>query len=369
MYALVTRALRNVGDDLIHQRGRRLIEHVAPGVELTPIKGWLRLGESLDAGQVARLAGILVPGGPGTRRDLGRVYPFLEDAAARRIPVAFLGVGSRFFPGTLGAGRARLDRATIDTLRELGRHATIGVRDHLTQRLLRSAGVPAQVNGCPAWYSIPHLETRPPLPTAIDRLAFTPPADLLFFPQCLELMRATRGLLPSARVLVGFHHGVVTDDAAVTAANQRLVAECRALGFEIADFTADSARLAVYEDCDLHLGYRVHAHIYFSSLRKPTFLLAEDSRGLGVLQTLSGVGIAAWNELAEHELSRRALARARPELLALPHRRITEWLELALDRELSQGFPRVETAARIIDATYRTMMAPFIRRVTAGAPS
>jgi hypothetical protein len=366
MYALVTRALRNVGDDLIHQRGRRLIEHAAPGVELTPIKGWLRLAESLDAAQIARLAGIIVPGGPGARRDLSRVYPFLEDAAARRIPVAFLGVGSRFFPGTLAMGRAHLDRASIDQLRELGRHAPIGVRDHLTEYVLKDAGVAAQVNGCPAWYSVPHLETRPPLPTRLDRIALTPPADLLFFPQCLELMRTLHGLLPSARVVVGFHHGVATDDGAVTAANERVVAECRALGFEVADLSADSAKLKVYEDCDLHVGYRVHAHIFFSSLRKPTFLLAEDSRGVGVLDTLAGTGMIAWNELAEHELSRLAASRARPELLALPHHRVAAWLELSLARELSQGFPRVETAARIIDTTYRTMMAPFIRRVTGG---
>lgn len=364
MFALVTRAIHNVGDDLIHQRGRRLIEHVASGVELTPIQGWLKLSDSLSPAQVARLAGIIVPGGPGARRDLARVYPFLEEARSRNIPVSFLGVGSRFFPGTLGASRSLLDPKTIASLRGLNTHAPIGVRDHLTQHVLKSAGVMAQVNGCPAWYSVPHLDTRPALPTSISRVALTPPADMLFLPQCVALMHATRALLPSARVLVGFHHGIVVDDAAVSAANETLVAQCRELGFEACDLAADSAKLAIYEDCDLHIGYRVHAHIFFSSLRKPTFLLAEDSRGVGVLQTLAGVGMVAWNELAEHELTRRVAMRARPGSLALPGARVAEWLELSLERESALGFPRVETSARIIDQTYRSHMAPFIQHVT-----
>lgn len=364
MYALVTRAIRNVGDDLIHQRGRRLIEHVAPHAQLAPIQGWLPLSASLGAAEIAQLEGIIVPGGPGARQHLERTYPFLEEAAARDIPVAFLGVGSRFFPGTLGVGRDLLTPDSTERLRALSARTPIGVRDHLTARVLRGAGVSAQINGCPAWYSVPHLGARPPLPSRIERVAFTPPADMLFLQQCLGVLRALPSIVPGARVLVGFHHGVVTDDAATTAANHTLVEASRALGFEVADLSADSAKLKVYEDCDLHVGYRVHAHIFFSSLRKPTFLIAEDSRGVGVLQTLCGAGTIAWNELAEHAVSRRALMRTRREALALPAARIAETLELTLERELDQGFPHVETAARIIDATFHSSMAPFIQRVT-----
>jgi hypothetical protein len=369
MYALITRAIRNVGDDLIHQRGRRLIEHVAPGTELVQAKGWLPLEESLSSAEIARLEGIIVPGGPGVRRNLARIYPFLEGAAARGIPVAFLGVGSRFFPATLRASRELLDPATVETLRRAGAHAPIGVRDHLTRRALLDARIDSQVNGCPAWYSIDHIDTRPALPKAVSRVALTPPAELLFFPQCIALMRATRALLPSARVLVGFHHGVRTDDPVVTTANLELVGECRALGFEVEDLAADSEKLKVYADCDLHIGYRVHAHIFFSSLRKPTFLVAEDSRGLGVLQTLAGVGIVGWNELAEHEPTRRLAMRARPSVLALPGARVAEWLELALEVEMDLGFARVEASSRIIDQAFHTRMKPFIERVVGRSPS
>lgn len=363
MYALITRANRNVGDDLIHVRGRRIVEHVAPNTQLVVAKGFGLLSASLSSAQIDQLEGVIVPGGPGARRDIDKIYPFLKEAEQRRLPVYFMGVGSRFFPASLSAGRSLLDPTSVARLQHVSGALPIGVRDHITQRVLVKAGVAAQLNGCPAWYSLPHLNQRPALPKTLSRIAFTTPADLRFVPQCLELMRSTRALLPSARVLVGFHHGLEGQNPADGDANQEIARLARTLGFEVADLAGSSEKLSVYHDCDAHLGYRVHAHIFFSSLRKPTYLIAEDSRGLGVLHTLGGVGLVAWNELAEHEVSRRVLLRAHPSSLALPDARVAEWLALTLERELDLGFPNVELAARIIDESFRTRMAPFVERI------
>src|SRR5699024_8576119 len=46
--------------------------------------------------------------------------------------------------------------------------------------------------------------------------------------------------------------------------------------------------------CDLHIGYRVHAHIYFLSKRLPSILLHEDGRGNGVSEALNSPGIDAY---------------------------------------------------------------------------
>lgn len=364
MYALTTRVMRNVGDDLIHVRGRRLIEHVAPHAELTVIRGSEPLSASLSAAQIAQLQGIVVPGGPGARRELDKIYPFLQEAEQRNIPVCFMGVGARFFPGWPSMTRHDLiDPVSAARLRHISRAVPIGVRDHITQRVLKDVGVPAQVNGCPAWYSIPHLNQRPALPKTLSRVVISTPNELRFIPQCLGLLRATRALLPSASIAVAFHQGIRTSIAADSAANEEIARVAKSLGFEIVEIAADASKLSVYEDCDLHLGYRVHAHIFLASLRKPTYLLAEDSRGLGVLQSLGGLGLIAWNELAELELPRRVLLRARAETLALPDSRVAEWLSLTLERDLDLGFPHVELAARIIDESFRTRMAPFIQRV------
>ena len=41
-----------------------------------------------------------------------------------------------------------------------------------------------------------------------------------------------------------------------------------------------------YEKMDFHIGYRVHAHLYFLSRRVPTVLINEDGRGTGMVTTL-----------------------------------------------------------------------------------
>ena len=39
------------------------------------------------------------------------------------------------------------------------------------------------------------------------------------------------------------------------------------------------------------MGYRVHAHLYCLSHATPSYLIAEDTRGLGVLETLGPLGV------------------------------------------------------------------------------
>lgn len=50
----------------------------------------------------------------------------------------------------------------------------------------------------------------------------------------------------------------------------------------IRDVSGDVNKLDFYQDCDLHIGYRVHAHLYFISQRTPSILINEDGRGLGM---------------------------------------------------------------------------------------
>ncbi|HEX2679212.1 MAG TPA: polysaccharide pyruvyl transferase family protein [Polyangiales bacterium] len=362
----MTRAVANVGDDLIHARARRIVSDVAPAAEVVVAKAHEPLARSLNDAQMRHLKAIIVPGGPGARANLDATYPFLPEAVSRGIPVYFLGVGSRYFPGTLEAAEHALDATSRARLLTLARNAPIGVRDYHSVRVLQSQGVPVQLNGCPAWYSLRHLDQRPPLPKSFARVVFTTPGDLRFLEQSLAVMRHLRSLLPSAQVIVGFHHGIEVSDVKMAQANARIVEQARQLRFECLDVSCSHEKLAAYDDCDLHLGYRVHAHIYFSSLRKPTMLLAEDSRGSGVLHALGGTGFHAWHPFAEHPMLRRALVLKRgPAGLVAPDARIATWLEVALARELELGFPSVASAAAAIDHAYRTRMRPFVERIFA----
>ncbi|WP_346961698.1 hypothetical protein [Clostridium sp.] len=75
--------------------------------------------------------------------------------------------------------------------------------------------------------------------------------------------------------------------------------EAEELGFEIEDLSYDLDKMAVYDESDLHIGYRVHAHIYCLSHRVKSILIHEDGRGEGVSQAINLQGINAYMTLVD----------------------------------------------------------------------
>ena len=61
------------------------------------------------------------------------------------------------------------------------------------------------------------------------------------------------------------------------------------------DISGGHEGFSVYDDCDLHIGFRVHAHIYNLSKRNRTILLEEDGRGAGVNEALGLSSIHAYD--------------------------------------------------------------------------
>ena len=55
---------------------------------------------------------------------------------------------------------------------------------------------------------------------------------------------------------------------------------------QIKDISYNLDKMNFYEKMDFHIGYRVHAHLYFLSRRIPTVLINEDGRGTGMVKTL-----------------------------------------------------------------------------------
>ena len=68
------------------------------------------------------------------------------------------------------------------------------------------------------------------------------------------------------------------------------------LGVKTVDISGSAKAFSVYDDCDLHIGYRVHAHIYNLSQRNISLLIEEDGRGAGVNQALGLNSIKAYKE-------------------------------------------------------------------------
>ena len=55
----------------------------------------------------------------------------------------------------------------------------------------------------------------------------------------------------------------------------------KTLGFRVLEASGDLSAIDFYRDADLHVGYRVHAHLMFLSHRRPSILINQDGRGVG----------------------------------------------------------------------------------------
>jgi len=103
------------------------------------------------------------------------------------------------------------------------------------------------------------------------------------------IMRVVKKLFPNAELFCSFHRGILPDDYTSYAKSffyLSMAAAAKSFGYKVCDVSSDLDKISFYDDCDLHVGYRVHAHLYFISKRKPSYLVSEDGRGEGMIRTM-----------------------------------------------------------------------------------
>ena len=127
----------------------------------------------------------------------------------------------------------------------------------------------------------------------------------------------------------------------------------------------DGKAVMAYEGSDMHIGFRVHGHLWTLSQRRPSFLLNEDARGRAAQEAL---GLQSFDAVTERPIGvvfDRWTARV-PRLPHDPRRRlrsvlpdpaVVEPFMSYVDVECRQGFPRATIAFDVIDRTYPRMRA------------
>lgn len=287
MYILLSGAKKNAGDFLIFNRAKSLLEEHLDE-DFTVLKRWEKLDDKLDLVNSSR--GIIICGGPGYGSNFYRgTYPLTEPLEKLEVPVIPLGLGWGGTP--INMDEFQFTETSLNAINYI--HSKIevsSVRDTLTQKLLARYNVNNVVlSGCPAWYSIPDIDKEFIPPREIKKIVITTPAKIVYASQTLRLFNLIKRMFPKAEVLCSFHRGIKRDKYTKRrySYTYRFIATyAKILGFNIQDVSYGSDKIEKYREFDLHVGYRVHSHIYFLSIRKPSFLLQEDGRGKGLSLTL-----------------------------------------------------------------------------------
>ena len=108
-----------------------------------------------------------------------------------------------------------------------------------------------------------------------------------------------------------------------------------------------------YDKVDLHVGFRVHAHLYMLSMRKPSILLIEDGRGYGVFYSLGGLCLEATER--KSNLLYRALNKYGILSNCKLKQGLLKDLIINITYEIENGFPRERHIPKIIDEHYEIM--------------
>ncbi|MEG1256985.1 polysaccharide pyruvyl transferase family protein [Clostridium sp.] len=303
--ALLSGAYKNAGDFLIVKRSKELLTKVYPESIITEYERRKDLTPVLD--EINQSDVLVLAGGPGYQTNIYPTsIPLIEDLDKIKTKIFVLGMG---WKGRDTSNRTvynyKFTDATSRLLKKIENDGfPLGCRDWYSVRALKNNGFKnAKMTGCPAWYNLEFVNTsevaRAPL-KEIKKIVVSDPADMKNLDLAIHLVRYLKRKFPQSEIKFVFHRGVEQDlntPSKLANNSNSLKKEVENMGIECMNIAYGSEGFNLYNDCDLHIGFRVHAHIYNLSCRNLSILIEEDGRGAGVNEALGLQSITAYSDM------------------------------------------------------------------------
>lgn len=372
-YVVLTSARNNAGDHLIKNRVTRLLAEYRPDREIIHYDAW----KPLNAQQLEAVNGgraVILAGGPALQfRMYPAVYPLVEDLDAIRVPAILMGVGWKSLEGSWAASHDYpLTEPTLKLLRKVDASGhRSGVRDYHTLNVLLHHGFKnVLVTGCPALYAPQKKPVNLPQASDIRQVSFSLGVQFVTDSAMEQVMKEALLRVGDAfrgrRLCAVFHHslspdlpsGAGRDLERFVTKHQEIASWIGRQGIEVVDLAGSVQRmLAHYEECDLHVGYRVHAHILMSSWSKPSVLISEDGRAKALKDVLGGLILDGYSyQRRPSSIRSRLLGRlglGAPAYLA--NADLPGDLTSSLHYELKEGYPRMSPPHGAIEVHWQQM--------------
>lgn len=283
--ALMSGAYANAGDFLIEERCKLLLEANIKKTQIDILKRNISYDDKTDLLNSYDL--IVFGGGPGFQKNLyPDKVPFVSDLDALKVPVSIMGWGWKGRNTNLQTiyKKYRFSPKMLDFIRYIDHNGIpISCRDWNTVQVLRKYGINSlQMTGCPAWYDLRYInDLHVKAASPIKKICISDAA----YADNLHLMNTViefvRSAFPFADIKLILHRGIHKRNRFLTMKD--FVSQYQ---MSYADIAGSVTGFSQYDDCDLHIGFRVHAHIYNLSRGNRSILINEDARGSGVNDAL-----------------------------------------------------------------------------------
>ena len=289
MLVILTGAVKNIGDFLIADRAKKLLTEYVDS-DIVEINRFNNLEPYLDVINNSRA--LILCGGPAYAPGMyPDIYPLVSDLSKIKVPIIPFGIGW-FGKPFHHYEDFRFSDKTKHFLKET--HEKIefsSCRDILTKDILENEGVNnVLMTGCPVWYDLESINKPFRFESDVKKVVITSGARADLLIQSIRILFMVKRKFQSAKIYLSYHRGIFPGKG--TPPRKGISYTLLALvgwlaGASIVDVSSDLNRIKFYDDCDLHIGYRVHAHLYFLSKRLPSILINEDGRGLGMVKSMN----------------------------------------------------------------------------------
>jgi|AntRauTorcE11897_2_1112592.scaffolds.fasta_scaffold00003_203 hypothetical protein len=375
-YVLLTGGKNNAGDFLIKHRAKKLLKELRPDREFKDFNAWEPFDEEkLEI--VNNSKGLILTGGPALQSNIyPGIYKLTTDLSKIKVPIVSLGIGWKSASGDWeDINKYKLNKSSLPLIKRLAESGyTSSVRDYHTMHVLQNYGVDnVSMTGCPALYDLDSIG-KPINVDTIDKINFSLGVG---FMHSKNMERSVKDMLiklkdhfSDKKISVKFHHSIDkkflnTPDASskLYQNNVRFSKWLESVGIDYEDISGSAQNLIdSYTNADFHIGYRVHAHIFMSSISKPSILIAEDGRGKGLRALLGGIifdGFTDRNDsFIDKVIDKVGIPRDRFEV----DDNLSQLLLRTLDSEIENGMPRLKSVRSNIDLHFEVMKS-FIKQL------
>ncbi|TCT26461.1 polysaccharide pyruvyl transferase [Melghiribacillus thermohalophilus] len=358
---------KNSGDDLIGKSLAELIKYVkgsevkidfTSAVDNTPI----------EVENLTKYKAILAPALRPTLKG-NSVAPknrsmFLEEAYRNAIPIFAVGAGWKAYPGTLRQShKLMLDKKDKEQLAKYfgekndsyGAHGAISCRDITTENLLKNNGINCYgTTGDCGLFDYNYIEKPFVLPKEIKNISISIPHNNHHKEMAYLLALKVKKEF-SCDVYITFH-------GYKGSLEEEIKPHWNRNEVYFVDLSGGSEKLSFYSNIDAHIGFRLHAHIWFLRTRKPSLLLAEDGRGLGHLYTFNGLGYSAAPKLSLK--TSNVFPKFTDSLMKILNRKNPSYDAIEMFKEeMQNGYPTTQKTLLEIDNLWKVKMKPFLELI------
>lgn len=348
-------AVINSGDFLLEKRSHELIRHFIPDSEITVLN---RVTEDYSdrIEYLNSFDAIIFAGGPLYQPGLYRhQIPFVQQDKLDNIKTPFFFLGGGIKSSVYRKSFIESDKAFLG--KGVHESASLSCRDIFTYRFLRHQGFSAIMTGCPAWYDLSKIDVTDVSSfksQGFSNICISEPAKDVNLPLLLGLLEHLRDKYPSANITLVNHREVkpVVRSALSTLREKQ--------GVQFVNIAGSVDGFSIYDECDLHVGFRVHAHIYNLSKRNQSILFSEDIRGAGVNQTLGLENMTAEEMFyGKKRIWKDYYLMRCPDEINNPRKIAGEMFDDYLETCSQQDFNNYECAFKTMKNTFQTMKEFF----------